>query len=68
MKAVWGIMGGMGGLASAEFVRTIYEYNAREIEQDSPVLILYSDPTFPDRPQCYSSACYRNERKCQLGS
>jgi aspartate racemase len=53
MKAVWGIMGGMGGLASAEFVRTIYEYNASEIEQDSPVLILYSDPTFPDRTQAF---------------
>ena len=53
MKAVWGIVGGMGGLASAEFVRTIYEYNAREIEQESPVLILYSDPTFPDRTQAF---------------
>jgi aspartate racemase len=53
MKAVWGIVGGMGGLASAEFVRTIYEYNAREIEQDSPVLILYSDSTFPDRTQAF---------------
>lgn len=53
MKAVWGIVGGMGGLASAEFARTIYEYNARESEQDSPVLILYSDPTFPDRTQAF---------------
>jgi aspartate racemase len=53
MKAVWGIVGGMGGLASAEFVRTIYEYNAREIEQDAPVLILYSDSTFPDRTQAF---------------
>lgn len=53
MKAVWGIVGGMGGLASAEFARTIYEFNAREIEQDSPVLILYSDPTFPDRTQAF---------------
>ena len=53
MKAVWGIVGGMGGLASAEFVRSIYEYNATEIEQDAPVLILYSDPTFPDRTQAF---------------
>lgn len=53
MKGVWGIVGGMGGLASAEFVRSIYEYNPREIEQDSPVLILYSDSTFPDRTQAF---------------
>jgi aspartate racemase len=77
MKAVWGIMGGMGGLASAEFVRTIYEYNAREIEQDSPVLILYSDPTFPDRTQAFfdnaqesisALLAERLEKLYQLGS
>jgi len=39
----------MGGVASAEFVRTIYESNAEQVEQDAPVAILISDPTFPDR-------------------
>jgi aspartate racemase len=49
MRHRWGIVGGMGALASAEFAKTIYEHQAGEVEQDSPVVILYSDPTFPDR-------------------
>ena len=45
-----GILGGMGPLASAEFLKTIYEYNiAGECEQKAPQIIVYSDPTFPDR-------------------
>ena len=51
MRPALGILGGMGGLASAEFVRTIYESNPEQIEQNSPVVILISDPTFPDRTQ-----------------
>jgi len=46
---VLGILGGMGPLASAEFLKTIYEFNLCEVEQESPACILYSDPTFPDR-------------------
>lgn len=47
-----GILGGMGPLASAEFLKTIYEYNiTAEYEQQSPQVIVYSDPTFPDRTQ-----------------
>lgn len=49
MRHHWGIVGGMGALASAEFIKTIYEQQAREVEQDSPVVILYSDTAFPDR-------------------
>jgi len=49
MKPALGILGGMGALASAEFVRTVYESNPEQIEQDSPVVILISDPTLPDR-------------------
>src|SRR5205814_7574295 len=49
MKPVLGVLGGMGGLASAEFARTIYESNREQIEQNSPIVILISDPTFPDR-------------------
>lgn len=47
---VLGILGGMGPLASAEFVRTIYSYH-RGAEQGAPVVMLYSDPTFPDRTE-----------------
>jgi aspartate racemase len=50
---VLGVLGGMGPLASAEFVRTIYEYSGGRLcrEQDAPRVILYSDPTFPDRTE-----------------
>jgi aspartate racemase len=50
---VLGVLGGMGGLASAEFVRTIYEYSGRLClrEQDAPAVVLYSDPGFPDRTE-----------------
>ncbi len=47
-----GILGGMGPLASAEFLKTIYEYNLPlTSEQDTPKVILYSDPSFPDRTE-----------------
>lgn len=51
MEKTLGILGGMGPLASAEFVKTIYEFNTGAIEQESPVCILYSDPTVPDRTE-----------------
>jgi aspartate racemase len=46
---VIGILGGMGPLASAEFLKAIYENSLREREQESPKVIMYSDPTIPDR-------------------
>lgn len=46
---IWGVLGGMGPLASAEFVKSIYEYSLDGVEQDSPTIILLSDPTTPDR-------------------
>jgi len=46
-----GILGGMGPLASAEFLKTVYEMNVDECEQTAPICILASDPTFPDRTQ-----------------
>lgn len=46
-----GIVGGMGPLASAAFLETIYRLNLSGAEQSSPVCILYSDPTFPDRTE-----------------
>ena len=50
-KEILGIVGGMGPLASAEFIKTIYEFGDYEQEQASPTVFLYSDPTFPDRTQ-----------------
>jgi aspartate racemase len=46
---ILGIVGGMGPLASAELLRTIYRLHICDPEQASPVCILHSDPTFPDR-------------------
>ncbi|MFO8039261.1 MAG: amino acid racemase [Sodalinema sp.] len=50
-REILGILGGIGPLASAAFLKTIYEYTLGEREQDSPIALLYSDPTFPDRTQ-----------------
>jgi aspartate racemase len=50
-KQFLGVLGGMGPLASAEFLKTIYEQGLGEREQESPPVILYSDPTFPDRTE-----------------
>ena len=46
-----GIVGGIGPLASAEFLKTIYEYSQGEPEQASARVVLYSDPSFPDRTE-----------------
>src|SRR5688572_30476242 len=51
MKEMLGILGGMGPLASAEFLKTIYELNLADPEQKSPACVLYSDPAFPDRTE-----------------
>jgi aspartate racemase len=48
---VWGVIGGMGPLASAEFVNTIYEQSTINAEQEFPIVFLASDPTIPDRTQ-----------------
>src|SRR5437016_4735216 len=58
-QPLWGILGGMGPLASAEFLSTIYRASlyyklklgpqAMEQEQDMPRVVLVSDPTIPDR-------------------
>ncbi|GEB95147.1 aspartate/glutamate racemase family protein [Microbacterium lacticum] len=44
-----GIVGGIGPLASAEFVSGIYRDADAATEQMMPRLILWSDPSFPDR-------------------
>jgi aspartate racemase len=48
-----GILGGLGPLASTDFLLSLYEYNLSEVEQSSPAVILYSDPTFPDRTEAF---------------
>lgn len=52
-REIVGVLGGMGGLASAEFLKTVYETEAGECEQDGPVVMLLSDPTFPDRTESF---------------
>ncbi|MFG2043716.1 aspartate/glutamate racemase family protein [Dactylosporangium sp. NPDC048998] len=44
-----GIVGGMGPLASAEFLRGLYAGGDWFAEQDSPRILLYSDPAVVDR-------------------
>jgi len=53
---VWGVLGGMGPLASAEFMNTIYEQNIHGPEQLSPVVFLLSDPTIPDRTRSFANS------------
>lgn len=50
---VTGIVGGLGPVASAEFLKTIYECSRGAQEQDFPVVMVYSDPTFPDRTSAF---------------
>lgn len=56
-RKVFGVLGGMGPLSSAELLRTIYEYSPRvcKTEQEAPIVFLYSDPTFPDRTEAFLS-------------
>lgn len=46
-----GILGGLGPLASAEFLKTIYECSPETNEQHWPRVVMYSDPAFPDRTE-----------------
>lgn len=50
-RAKLGILGGIGPLASAEFLGTLYRLNLAEPEQESLSCVLLSDPTFPDRTE-----------------
>jgi aspartate racemase len=46
---VLGVLGGMGPVASAEFLKTLYRAAAFRAEQAAPACILLSDPRIPDR-------------------
>jgi aspartate racemase len=50
-RPILGIIGGLGPLASCEFLKTIYEYTLNEEEQGAPFVMMYSDPSFPDRTE-----------------
>lgn len=52
-RNVLGIVGGLGPRASTEFLKTIYEYSQVECEQSAPIVVMYSDPTFPDRTETF---------------
>jgi aspartate racemase len=53
MKSTLGIVGGLGPLASAEFLNTIYECSLDGVEQESPLVMMSSDPSFPDRTEAF---------------
>ena len=53
-KKILGVLGGMGPVASAEFLKSIYDYSEGEREQEFPVVFVYSDPTFPDRTEAFT--------------
>lgn len=57
---IWGILGGMGPLASAEFLASIYKFSLGQPEQNMPTLYLLSDPTIPDRTEAILKGEYGN--------
>jgi aspartate racemase len=48
-RVVLGVLGGLGPVASAEFVRTLYAHCSGAREQDFPAVVLRSDPSFDAR-------------------
>ncbi|MER6391871.1 aspartate/glutamate racemase family protein [Streptomyces sp. NPDC059382] len=46
-----GVVGGMGPLASTELLRTVYRSCAGQAEQDTPRILLWSDPAVVDRTE-----------------
>lgn len=53
LKPILGVIGGLGPLASSEFLKTIYEYTLNRREQTAPFVMMYSDPSFPDRTEAF---------------
>jgi aspartate racemase len=50
-REIWGVIGGLGPVASAEFMKSIYETAGEQREQELPVVYLLSDPSYPDRTE-----------------
>ena len=64
-QPIWGILGGMGPLASAEFLTSIYKLSLGRTEQNMPRLYLVSDPTVPDRTKAILN-CEYDKILCSL--
>jgi aspartate racemase len=76
-RDILGVVGGLGPLASAEFLKTVYENYAGALEQQLPLVAMYSDPTFPDRSESFRAGSFDPllarladvlQRLCDLGS
>ncbi len=52
---LFGIVGGMGPLASAELLRTVYRPDGQHPEQEFPRVLLWSDPAVADRTEAIRS-------------
>jgi aspartate racemase len=50
-----GVLGGMGPLASAAFINSVYRLNPADHEQDMARVLLDSTPAFPDRTEAILS-------------
>ena len=52
-RDVVGVLGGMGPLASAGFIRTLYGTYRGRVEQETPVVLLWSNPKLGDRTKIF---------------
>ncbi len=52
MKRILGVLGGMGPLATVDFMRKVIELTPVSRDQDHVPLIVYSMPQVPDRTEC----------------
>jgi aspartate racemase len=59
-KPVLGVIGGMGPIASAQFVLTIYNLNKHLSEQQMPEVHLFSRPGITDRSQAMLEGTFDN--------
>ncbi len=58
-KNTYGILGGLGPLASAQFLLSLYKnVDPVENEQEMPKVVMISDPTFPDRTTYFLKGFY----------
>lgn len=66
-KPVLGVIGGMGPIASAQFVLTIYNRNHTLCEQQMPEVHLYSRPGIADRSQALLEGSFDNFTDALIG-
>lgn len=66
-RGALGVLGGMGPLASAEFIKSIYTLSPFASEQEMPRVLLDSDPVFPDRTHAIQTGIDRQEVTDRLG-